>query len=175
METNTLMDLANTMPVLEQYAQTVVEQYREILDEGGISTAYRHHLADSLSYEIRQGEKAVQIDLNLAAYWKYIEYGRKAGKWPPRDAILEWIKVKPVIPRPNDRGIAPTNTQLAYLIQRKIGTEGIAARPALATTLKEVNDYFFPLIGAALAKDISGYVARWFVASDGTGQGWSVE
>lgn len=62
--------------------------------------------------------------ISLASYWKYVEYGRKPGKFPPVNKILDWIRVKPVIPRPIN-GIKPTQKQLAFLISRKIARDGI--------------------------------------------------
>lgn len=65
--------------------------------------------------------------ISLASYWKYVEYGRKAGgKFPPFDKILKWIQIKPVLPRPIN-GIKPTQKQLAFLISRKIARDGIKA------------------------------------------------
>ena len=63
--------------------------------------------------------------ISLASYWKYVEYGRrKGGKFPPFNKILDWVKVKPVLPRPIN-GIKPTQKQLAFLICRKIARNGI--------------------------------------------------
>ena len=36
----------------------------------------------------------------------------------PKEAILQWIKIKPVIPRPDENGKIPTPEQLAFLIGR---------------------------------------------------------
>lgn len=63
--------------------------------------------------------------IDIASYWKYVEYGRRPGKFPPVNKILDWIKVKPVIPRPLNGLKPPTEAQLAFLISRKIAREGI--------------------------------------------------
>ena len=63
--------------------------------------------------------------ISLASYWKYVEYGRKPGKMPPVSKILEWVRVKPDLPRPRNNAKPPTDAQLAFLIARKIGRDGI--------------------------------------------------
>lgn len=49
-----------------------------------------------------------------------LQHGRKKGRWPPRDAIRKWIDSKPI-----SLTDGMTKDQLAYIIQRKIGLEGI--------------------------------------------------
>ncbi len=101
-------------------------------------------------------------ELSLADYWKYVEHGRKAGKFPPTAAILKWIKDKPVIPR-EVNGITPTNEQLAFLIGRKIAEDGIEAGNQLANTIEELNAIWLPKIEEALEQDINEGLARIIV------------
>ena len=111
--------------VLEHYAKEFIEQYRLNLVESGRPASGR--LADSLTYKVDMGANVYAVDISLLDYWKYIESGTRPH-WPPVSAIREWIKVKPVIPRPMANGKLPTESQLAFLIGRKIsrvGTEGI--------------------------------------------------
>ena len=65
-----------------------------------------------------------KIYLILQDYWKYVEYGRKPGTFPNVGKIQEWIKIKPVIPRPLTNGIVPTEKQLSFLIGRSIKEKG---------------------------------------------------
>jgi hypothetical protein len=111
--------------VLERYAKEFIEQYKINLVQSGRPASGR--LADSLSYKVDMGANVYAVDISLLDYWKYIESGTRPH-WPPVSAIREWIKVKPVIPRPFENGKLPTEDQLAFLIGRKIsrvGTEGI--------------------------------------------------
>ena len=125
METSTLSEFPKVYEVLERYAKEFIEQYRLNLVESGRPASGR--LADSLTYKVDMGANVYAVDISLLDYWKYIESGTRPH-WPPVSAIREWIKVKPVIPRPMANGKLPTETQLAFLIGRKIsrvGTEGI--------------------------------------------------
>lgn len=125
METSTLSEFPKVYEVLERYAKEFIEQYRLNLVESGRPASGR--LADSLTYKVDMGANVYAVDISLLDYWKYIESGTRPH-WPPVSAIREWIKVKPVIPRPMANGKLPTESQLAFLIGRKIsrvGTEGI--------------------------------------------------
>lgn len=125
METSTLSEFPKVYEVLERYAKEFIEQYKINLVQSGRPASGR--LADSLSYKVDMGANVYAVDISLLDYWKYIESGTRPH-WPPVSAIREWIKVKPVIPRPFENGKLPTESQLAFLIGRKIsrvGTEGI--------------------------------------------------
>lgn len=80
------------------------------------------------------------VAFELEDYWKYVEYGRGPGKQPPIDAIEQWVRIKPVVPRAIN-GRVPDTRQLAFLIARKIGREGIEPKHYLRDTMysEEVN------------------------------------
>lgn len=152
MATNTIKwDKLNQ--VLEDYGNELIAYYRNKLDYGGINASY--DLYNSLRIIMDTKTKGrIEVNLSLIEYWKYIEKGRKAGKMPPISAIEKWVEIKPVLPRPMDNGKLPTTKQLAYLIARKIGLEGIAPKPILAESIEKINDVFLPLIEQAVAEDI---------------------
>ena len=58
-------------------------------------------------------------------YAYYVEFGRRAGKWPPFRFIYEWVRV---------RHMAADDEQaksIAFLIQRSIGKKGTKPHPFL--------------------------------------------
>ena len=125
METSTLNEFPKVYEVLERYAKEFIELYKVNLAMSGRPASGR--LSNSLNYKVGIGTNVYAVDISLLDYWKYIESGTRPH-WPPVSAIREWIKVKPVIPRPMANGKLPTESQLAFLIGRKIsrvGTEGI--------------------------------------------------
>ena len=70
---------------------------------------------------------------NSARHAIFVERGRKAGRAPPRDAILEWIRQKRLGKR---RGRGRSRAErIAYLIQRKIAKRGIPGRFILRNTM----------------------------------------
>lgn len=111
-------------------------------------------LADTIEVtSFYTNERNFKVVLRGVDYINMIEDGRKAGKMPPIQAILNWIEIKPILPRPEfDRDI--TNNQLAFLIARKIGNEGVPGKKLISQTLDEMIDTYRPLLKTAILKDI---------------------
>lgn len=73
-------------------------------------------------------------------YAKYLEYGRTAGKFPPRQAIEDWIEVKKGLPEI----FYEKKKQMAFVIARKIAREGITvpnSRNTGGVISKVVDDF----------------------------------
>ena len=70
---------------------------------------------------------------------------------PPLNKIIEWIKVKPILPRAN-KGKLPTDKQLAFLIGRSIKKNGIKAKPLFNKTQEEILKEYKVKIKDALLK-----------------------
>lgn len=141
------MDFKRLKEVLERYGQLLVTKYQMYVPEAS------GKLVQSVKYELKYNETSYEVGLWLEDYWKYVEYGRKAGKFPPLSKIEEWIRVKPVIPRPYD-GVLPTEKQLSYLIGRKIANEGIEPKNVLKRAEDEVKDEMLMSIKQAIMEDI---------------------
>lgn len=141
------MEFKRLKEVLERYGQLLVTKYQMYVPEAS------GKLVQSVKYELKYNETSYEVGLWLEDYWKYVEYGRKAGKFPPLSKIEEWIRVKPVIPRPYD-GKLPTEKQLAYLIGRKIAEEGIEPKNVLKRAEDEVKDEMLMSIKQAIMEDI---------------------
>lgn len=142
----------NIKDVLNDFGKYLVEEYKDQLILNDVNAS--DELYNSVVYSVSQNKNVFEVKLELADYWKYVENGRKAGKWPPISAIEKWIEIKPVLPRPMDNGKLPTTQQLAFLISRKIGLEGIAPRPLLQKSVDNIWNVFEEYIAEAFAKDL---------------------
>ena len=142
----------NVKAVLNKFGKLLVEEYRNNLTEKNVNASYA--LYNSISYVVESNVTNFEVTLNLEEHWKYIEKGRKAGKFPPINKIEKWVEIKPVIPRPMANGKLPTTKQLAFLISRKIALEGIKPRPLLQQSIDEVFDEIKERLEEALIKDI---------------------
>lgn len=143
----------NLRRVLEDYGKNLVDNYKAALDAETINASY--DLANSVKYIIDDKTRGrFEVNLELLEYWKYVEYGRRAGKMPPISAIEKWIEIKPILPRPMKNGKLPTSKQLAYLIARKIGLEGTKGRNILSERVDNANMVFMRLIEEAIAEDL---------------------
>lgn len=97
-------------------------------------------------------------EISLASYWKYVEYGRRPGKFPPLQNILDWIKIKPVIPRPVNGLKQPSEKQLAFLISRKIAKDGIKAGNQLQEALEITWSKWENTLSQSISEDIQRMV-----------------
>lgn len=136
---------------LERYAIDVKELYKSKLTEDDARAS--GELINSVNYILNFNTKSFEVSLSLVDYWKYVENGRRAGKFPPPDKIKRWIEIKPVLPRPYNSKL-PTIDQLTYLICRKIKLDGIQPRPLLKETLEEINKEYEDKISEALTQDL---------------------
>lgn len=133
---------------LEAYGAALLAAYRDNLlprNAGGdlITTATARVETDGTAWE---------VIFNLQDYWKYVEDGTRPH-WPPPGALIPWIRVKPVIPRPDDRGRLPTEAQLDFLIRRKISRDGTAGSHDLERAEQDVLPRWQQRIAKALLLD----------------------
>lgn len=116
--------------------------FKPLIDK--LKSLYQHQLdvdghnatgnLSNFTYDIEWDEKSFRVYFNLEEYWKWVEYGRRAGKQPPTTSIEEWIKVKRIIPKPIN-GKIPTTKQLAFVISKSIGEHGTPANKPLSKAL----------------------------------------
>ena len=160
METNTLTSLPHLEAVLKDYATEVGELYkRHIIEADRLAS---ETLLNSVQTQVETDQGAYLVTITLADYWKYVEFDTKPH-WPPVSALLEWIRVKPVIPRPDRSDRIPTPKRLAFLIGRKIAREGTEGSHDLALSATECNRKYEPLIAEALQKDLGDAMRVWIL------------
>lgn len=152
-----LLSFPNVQRVLESYADKVRTTYADKLTASGRKASGA--LINSIRCVVVTTDTAYEVTMTLEPYWEYVEYDTRPH-WPPVSAILRWVQVKPVIPRPGADGRIPTQKQLAYLIGRKIAREGTTGSHDLELTTEQVNAEYRPLLEEALAQDAAGYITR---------------
>lgn len=146
-----LLELNNFKKVLKEYSQEVVSNYKEsLLNDDRKATG---NLINSINYTISINGNEYDVFLNLEDYWKFVENDTKPH-WPPINAILNWIRVKPVLPTENRNGKLPTEEQLAFLISRKISEEGTKGTHNLERTLDALNGFYMAKFEEALMEDL---------------------
>lgn len=144
----------NLQQVLDDFTKDVAETYRSLLlRDGKNATGELISSIKPMTPELVDG--AFECSLSLAPHWKYVENGRRPGKFPPIDNILEWVKAKPELARPNrlDRKEI-TPKQLAFLVARKIATKGIQPGNQLEEAIDIVYARWKDRIDAAITADI---------------------
>lgn len=137
--TSNINDVSFDLTSLNPIIDTFISTYKSTLENKGKRASGA--LIDTIKHKIKVRGKWIEIYLRMEDYWKWVELGRKPGKYPPPDAIKRWIQIKPILPRPNSNGKIPTENQLAFLIGRKIYREGIKPTHALKDTIREFDLY----------------------------------
>ena len=148
------MKFSRTEALLNSFAQTIVNRYRDKISEYSSGKLYK-----TIDYTITSKSDSYLVTINLEEYWKFIEKGRRAGaKMPPVSAIENWIKVRKIIPRPvalkSGKQRVPTVQQLAYVIARSIARNGIAARPFMRESIEDTMKDFQSKLSAAVREDV---------------------
>ena len=117
-----LVDLEHLQQVLQEFAVEVRNLYQDnLITHDHIASG---DLLNSVECRVETEDRAFLVQLTLEDYWKYVEDGlAPAGKypnpgWKAFPHILNWVTVKPVIPK-RDNGRIPTPKSLAFLITRK--------------------------------------------------------
>ena len=89
-------------------------------------------LRKSLDYGYKVSKNSFSFFIEMEEYGEWVDKGRKAGKGVPPKEIFKWIKQKPIRVRDLKTNSFVKQTEsriksLAFLINRKIKNEGIAA------------------------------------------------
>lgn len=151
METTTLT-YKHLAQALEDFAVEVRNAYQDrLITAGKIATG---NLLNSVEVSVEQHGYRYDAILHLESYWKYVEGGRKPGKMPPVSAILEWVRAKPVLPKPAKDGKLPTPEGLAWAIAKKIKRDGIEPLPALEESVAAAVQAWSVRLAEALAQDM---------------------
>lgn len=109
--------------IVTAYLENKTSEIRSAYETAGRSAS--GGAGRSLSVKVAANGGRVVGTITGAHYWYYIEHGRKPGKRPPIASIEQWIEDKRI---PLD-GI--TKRSLAFLIARKIGSEGTKGTPII--------------------------------------------
>lgn len=163
---NNLISFPNLIQTLGNYAEAVIAKYRDkLIIDGHIVTGKLINNITANPVEIKDNTYSVSI--NLMDYWKYVEEGvngtdkdqgspfsfSTSKTMIPPNIVLEWIKVKHILPRPNKDGKLPSQKSLASIHEK-----GIKQGKELEKTLNELNDEWTIKIIDAVTEDLSNSV-----------------
>ena len=120
-------------------------------------------LRESLSFQAgRRGEDPKITFGSSLKYSKVVHYGRKAGTFPPPEAIKRWMKEKPIRVKDLKTGkfIKATPERInstAFLIGRKIKEKGIEGFPYYTRAIEKSLEKRRDLYGAVGKKQVLFY------------------
>lgn len=118
--------------ILKEYGLLIINALKNNLAESKHNASYV--LSQSISFGVKIFGNTYTMEIQMENYWRWVEYGRKAGKFPPLDPIIKWTAQKGEFSineaarsfgrksRKIDR--TAIRRQLAFLIARKISKKG---------------------------------------------------
>lgn len=124
-------------------------------------------LEKSLAYRLKIKGKSIDISIyakgKASQYFLARENGRRPGKQPPVSAILEWMRIKPIRLRDKESGKIKKSTeslkkQVAFLIARKIGRDGIKGWHAFDYAMENIWDEYEAKLVEAYGKDFNAVI-----------------
>lgn len=152
----------NVERVLDEFGRDFVALLRQKLEADGRKASGR--LLDSLRTEIVASASGFKVFLESEDYLKYVDYGRKKGRRPPREKIRQWVADKNIVPTDERTRSLPREKQLdalSYVFSRSIGEKGTLkefgydGRGGLYTdrVLEELYPKYAPRLEEALWQD----------------------
>ena len=138
-----------------------MEDYRKFLEAVTKENTKHYELSKNIKFNLQVNDTLFEIEFQAPSYWKYANYGRSPGKFPPPDKIEDWIIRRKITPYPTRSGKTPTRKQLTYLISRKIAREGFEGSGFLEKSLEEQQDYWEDRIKESISKDIELEIMEW--------------
>lgn len=143
---------------MEAFATYIKDSYKKKLMDKKVDKPWNSmasgNLYKSVHTNVKVDGRDAELTIDLADYWKELEEGQPVGTIVTTEAILNWIRVKHIIPEERN-GHIPTESQLAYLIKRKIEREGTEPTFYMQYTIDEALDIFEVRLVDALQDDFT--------------------
>ena len=138
------------------------KSYKKRIDNSG---KLRNSITSELKTRTEDGRFSKgYIIFKMLEYGLNVDKGRRAGKGVPPQALIDWIKKKPLRIRDLETGSFVKQTEsrvkgLAYVINRKIKKYGIPATNFFTDAYESQEDKFMAEMQEAIAQDNTQYIS----------------
>ena len=138
------------------------KSYKKRIDNSG---KLRNSITSELKTRTEDGRFSKGfIIFKMLEYGLNVDKGRRAGKGVPPQALIDWIKKKPLRIRDLETGSFVKQTEsrvkgLAYVINRKIKKYGIPATNFFTDAYESQEDKFMAEMQEAIAQDNLKYIS----------------
>ena len=113
-------------------------------------------LYNSVSYEVDRATGEIQFF--YADEGKFVESGRRPGKFPPPQAIAKWAKIKGIPQFRDKKGRYISNDSRTFLLSRSIAKKGIRPFPFFTDALEQATQQLYNNLEDALVQDIENSI-----------------
>lgn len=157
-----LQGLDEVLKALDRADKEVRSAAMKGLEEGGMNIIedamvnLRHNGSVVTGFLRRSGRVQKVNDTSLdvgffdttnknSGYALYVEYGRRSGKFPPLDEIVQWVKTKFSLKDKDARSVG-------FLVARKIAQEGSKPHPFFGPAVQKNHESILRAVRNALQK-----------------------
>lgn|SRR5574343_98584 len=135
--------MINIKDILFELGKKAVEVSTEKLDK-------KSNLYKSIGYRISINGEVVELAVEANDYFKYVDQGRRAGKFPPVDKIEDWLKR-------NGQDISA-----AFPIARSIAEEGTKGKFISDDLVKQTDLSFTSFLNDNISEQIEEELNKIF-------------
>ena len=154
---------------LNQIGQTTVDALvRSLVDSGDNATGNLKQSIDYKAIAKMPGDDISKLSMEFAIlmdpYWYQVNNGRKAGKMPPVNAIMEWVKRKETFKIKKeslDKQGRPRYKSIAFAIAMKIKKKGTKGSKFVD---KVITDKWYNMINVRV-EELIGEAVEFKVSS----------
>jgi dGTP triphosphohydrolase len=119
------MNVLNLRAELRKYGKLYKKKYKSQIKKDKTDASGK--LYKSISYKTKSTKRYSTLDLLANSYIEQISEGRRVGKTPPSNEILEWAKAKNIKPEKGP-DTESNRKRMAFAIARSIGVHGMIER-----------------------------------------------
>jgi hypothetical protein len=119
----TPLTLNQTRRAVQRYAAELVKDIQDAMRQNDKSL----NLYKEISYKVEEIDNTFQTIIIAPKEVYYASEGRRAGRFPPREPILKWIKQRRFQFR-DKKGRFMSYEAMSFIIQRRIGQHGTNPR-----------------------------------------------
>lgn len=167
------IDLSNIIAKAQDTVQEIVEKSVTNLRTQGKNSSY--NLSRSIKGGVTSDKDGVQMHFFMESYGVDVDMGRDGteykqrnpnsvfyqgannGRFPPPQAIKQWIAIKPINPI-GDASITPES--LAYLIGRKIEKRGITSSLFFTDAYNQVAQAMSEELALEVSKSVTNEITK---------------
>jgi len=113
-------------------------------------------LYNSVTFEVNRSTG--EIEFFYADEGKFVESGRKPGRFPPPQAIAKWAKIKGIPQFRDKKGRYISNDSRTFLLSRSIAKKGIRPFPFFTDALDQATQQLYNNLEDALVKDLENSI-----------------
>lgn len=119
------MELLNLRAELRKYGRLYKKKYKSQIKKDKTDASGK--LYKSISYKTKSTKRYSTLDLLANSYIEQISEGRRVGRIPPSNEILEWARAKKIKPEKGP-DTESNRKRMAFAIARSIGVHGMIER-----------------------------------------------